>query len=273
VERSRTGAAAIALWAAILLAVFLIAWYATSAAKLYPSSIFPPPSEVQQAWVERVQRGRYFDDVVASLYRVTLGYLLALALSLPLGLWLGNNLRALALGHTRRTSPSLWLAGAVLPYVNFFRYISPLAWVGFAGIWFGTNDPPAIFLIFLSSFFPLVLGIAAAVANIPAVYYRVASDYGMRGVKLLTGVTLPAIMPQFITTLRVTMGIAWMVVVAAEMLSGVEGLGFAIWEARNGLRTDLMIVAMVTIGVIGIIIDQLMARLTRMEWVRWGYER
>ena len=85
-------------------------------------------------------------------------------------------------------------------------------------------------------------------------------------------VTLPAIMPQFITTLRVTSGVAWMVVVAAEMLAGSLGLGFAVWDSRNGLRTDYLVCVMIVIGAIGVGIDWLLSRLTRLPNVRWGYE-
>jgi len=101
----------------------------------------------------------------------------------------------------------------------------------------------------------------------------VGRDYGLKGPQLLTRVTLPAIMPQFITTLRVTAGVAWMVVVAAEMIAGRDGLGFAIWDSRNGLRIDLLVCEMIVIGLIGIAIDQLLVRLTRLPNVRWGYER
>jgi NitT/TauT family transport system permease protein len=132
---------------------------------------------------------------------------------------------------------------------------------------------PAIFLIFMASFFPTVLATAAAVASIPAVYFRVAEDYGFRGAELLTQVTLPAIAPQVITALRVTAGVAWLVVVAAEMIAGRDGLGFAIWDARNGLRMDLLVVGMIVIGVIGVVIDRLLVRLMKLPSVRWGYER
>src|SRR6185312_16388125 len=98
--------------------------------------------------------------------------------------------------------------------------------------------------------FPVVLSTAAAVASIPSVHFRVGRDYGLRGIELLTQVTIPAIMPQIITTLRVTAGLAWLVVVAAEMIAGRDGLGFLIWDARNGLRNDLVVVGMVIIGII-----------------------
>jgi NitT/TauT family transport system permease protein len=119
----------------------------------------------------------------------------------------------------------------------------------------------------------VALAVSAAVANIPAVYFQAAREYGLRGPELLTGVTLPAIMPQVITVLRVTAGVAWMVIVAAEMLGVKEGLGYAVWDARNGLRNDLLVCAMISIGVIGVLIDRVLVQLTRLPSVRWGYER
>jgi NitT/TauT family transport system permease protein len=141
-----------------------------------------------------------------------------------------------------------WARTAFLPIVNFFRNLSPLAWIPFAILWFGVGDASATFLIFLAVFFPLVLATMAAAANIPAVYARVAHDYGMRDSERLVRVTLPAIMPQVITALRVAAGVAWLVVVAAEMIAGRDGLGFAVMDSRNGLRTDLLVVAMIVIG-------------------------
>jgi NitT/TauT family transport system permease protein len=242
----------------LVLAAALAVWAALSALRVFPESAFPSPLAVARGFGEELRAGRLVNDVVASLFRVTTGFVLAVALGLPAGLWLGQSARARA---------------ALLPAVNFFRSLSPLAWIPFAILWFGIGDLPAIFLIFMASFFPVVLATVAAVASIPAVYFRVADDYGFRGAKLLTRVTLPAIAPQVITALRVTAGLAWVVVVAAEMIAGRDGLGFAIWDARNGLRMDLLVVGMVVIGIIGVVIDRLLVRLTRMPGVRWGYER
>jgi len=199
-----------------------------------------------------------FDDVVASLYRVTVGFLLSVILGVPAGLVLGLKVAA------RR---------AFLPTLNFFRNLSPLAWIPFAIMWFGIGDVPSIFLIFMTAFFPIALAAAAAVANIPTVYFRVARDYGLHRDKLLTQVTLPAVLPQVITSLRVTAGLSWVVVVAAEMIAGRDGLGFLIWDARNQLRPDLLVVGMIVIGIIGVIIDRLLVQLTRIPSVRWGYEK
>jgi NitT/TauT family transport system permease protein len=115
--------------------------------------------------------------------------------------------------------------------------------------------------------------VAAAVANIPSVYFQVARDYGLTGPQLLTRVTIPAIMPQLITALRVASGVSWLVVVAAEMLAGDVGLGFAVWDSRNGLRTDLLMVVMIVIGLIGVALDWALSKLTTLPSVRWGYER
>jgi NitT/TauT family transport system permease protein len=242
----------------VVLLCALLVWTAISLSGVFPTSVFPSPMDVARGFVEELRTGRLLDDIVASLFRVTTGFGLAVLTGIPVGLWLGNHARARA---------------AFLPLINFFRSLSPLAWIPFAILWFGIGDLPTVFLIFMASFFPLVLATVAAVANIPSVYFRVAGDYGFSGTEVLTKVTLPAVAPQVITSLRVTAGLAWLVVVAAEMIAGRAGLGFAIWDARNGLRMDLLVCGMIVIGVIGIVIDRILLQLTRIPSVRWGYER
>jgi NitT/TauT family transport system permease protein len=249
------------------LAVFVFGlgiWALLSSLRLWPESMFPAPASVAKIFWQLLVSGRLLNDTVASLFRVTSGFLLAVVLSVPIGLTLGHHVRA---------------REALLPAINFFRNLSPLAWIPFAILWFPTSTPlfgedaPVVFLIFVSAFFPMALAVAAAVASIPSVYFQVARDYGIRGWELLTSVTLPAIMPQFITTLRVASGVAWLVVVAAEMVAGDQGLGFAVWDSRNGLRTDMLVAVMLVIGSIGVVMDWLLFRLTRLPEVRWGYER
>lgn len=238
--------------------VAVVLWAALSRLEVFPSTAFPSPLDVVRGFIEKATMGTLFDDVVASLFRVTMGFGLAVGLGIPLGLWLGLRVRVRL---------------ALLPAVNFFRSLSPLAWIPFAILWFGIGDVPSIFLIFMTAFFPMVLATSAAVAGIPTVYFRVARNYDIRGREFLTQVTLPAIAPQVITSLRVTAGLSWVVVVAAEMIAGRDGLGFLIWDARNQLRPDLVVVGMVVIGVIGVVIDRLLMRLTLLPSVRWGYER
>jgi NitT/TauT family transport system permease protein len=250
-------------WSSALVSVagpllFLAAWAGFAALNLFPESLFPKPLAVATGLVAEARTGRLLDDLIASLFRVTAGFLLAAALGVPTGLLLGHSARGRV---------------ALLPLVNFFRSLSPLAWIPFAILWFGIGDPPAIFLIFMAAFFPIVVSTTAAVANIPSVYFRVARDLGLRGSELLRQVTLPAIAPQVITTLRITVGLSWLVVVAAEMIAGRDGLGFAVWDARNGLRIDLLAAAMIVIGVIGAALDRVLVQLTKIPSVRWGYER
>lgn len=233
-------------------------WLAASASGWFPASAFPSPLQVARGFLQEVKNGRLFNDIVTSLFRVGIGFGLAVLLGVPAGLFFAHV-------PTLRTAFS--------PAVNFFRSLSPLAWIPFAILWFGIGDKPAIFLIFLSSFFPLLLATMVAVNGIPSVFFRVAHEHGFRGLSLMRRVTFPAILPQLITALRVTAGIAWLVVVAAEMVAGQDGLGFAINDSRNGLRTDLTIVGMIVIGTIGVVLDRLLASLTQVPSVRWGYER
>lgn len=242
----------------VVVAAMIVLWIAVYAAGVFHESAFPSPLSVLRGFGEEFRNGRLVNDLITSLFRVSCGFGLAVLLGIPMGLWLGLKLSARL---------------AFLPIINFFRNLSPLAWMPFAILWFGVGDAPAIFLIFLAAIFPVILATMAAVANIPMVYFRVAQDYGLIGLEMLTQVTVPAIMPQLITTLRVTAGLSWLVVVAAEMIAGRDGLGFAVMDSRNGLRTDLLVVEMIVIGLIGIVIDRMLVQLTRIPSVRWGYER
>jgi NitT/TauT family transport system permease protein len=242
----------------LVLAAFLAVWTITWKLGMFRESIFPGPLAVLSAFLAETRRGRVFTDLITSLFRVLAGFGLAALLGVPAGMFLG--LKPMA----RR---------AFLPAINFFRNLSPLAWIPFAILWFGVGDAPSIFLIFLSTFFTFILATMAAVASIPGVYLRLAQEYHMTDLERLLEVTLPAILPQTIATLRVTAGISWLVVVAAEMIAGRDGLGFAVMDSRNGLRTDILVMEMIVIGLVGVAIDRAIVRLERLPSVRWGYER
>ena len=238
--------------------VMLGIWWGLSAADAFPVGTVPTPGEVANAFGQEIASGRLFEDIIASLYRVAWGFVAGVVSAVPLGLVVGRS------ASTRH---------ALMPWINFFRSLSPIAWIPFAIIWFGIGDPPAIFLIFLATFFQVTLATLGASAGVPRVYYRVAADLGLSGRQVLLEVTLPAILPQLLVALRVAIGVAWMVVVAAEMIAVRSGLGFLIIDARNALRMDLVVVGMITIGAIGIGLDALFARLARAPMLRWGSER
>jgi len=242
----------------IVLVILLLVWFLITYINLFPAYALPSPGAVLKSFQEELRAGRLVNDVIASLWRIAVGFVISTVLGIPAGLWLGQHL------HARQ---------AFVPMLNFFRFLSPLAWIPFAILWFHIGDKPAVFLIFMASFFPLALATMAAVATIPSIYFRVAQDYNYKGIELLTRVTFPAVLPEVITALRVSYGIAWVVIVAAEMVGCQDGLGYGIWEARNGLRLDSAVCYMIIIGLLGMGIDRLLAQLTKLPNVRWGYER
>jgi len=223
------------------------------------TQIFPTPLDTALAFGELFESQRLWGDVTASLFRVTWGFLLAAAVGIPLGLVLGWSTRGFE---------------ALNPIVQGLRPISPIAWIPIAILWFGIGDGAGVFLIFLSTFFPVTVGTTAAVRNISQVHRRSAENFGVKGFELMRRVVLPAALPQIITSLRIALGVAWLVIVAAEMVGMESGLGYLINDARNaGVRYDLVVATMIVIGVIGVILDLLIRRLEHFDEVRWGYAR
>src|SRR5882672_9163460 len=240
--------------AAFVLAL-LVVWQL--AITFHPNSILPGPLAVAAGLLELATRGLLVKYVVASLFRVTWGFAGAAILAIPFGL---------ALGWHRRSGMAL------NPLIQIFRPISPLAWIPISILWFGVGDVSAIFLIFLASFLPLTVTAMNAVANIPSVYVNAGRNFGLSQTQLVYRVLYPAVMPQLIIGLRITLGIAWLVVVAAEMIAVNSGLGFLIVDARNaGNRYDLVVAGMVLIGIIGLLLDTGMRSLEGIRSLRWGY--
>jgi NitT/TauT family transport system permease protein len=234
--------------------VALAAW---QIAILLRPSLIPGPVAVARGIGELAVRGLLVKYVVASLFRVTWGYLAALVIAVPLGLTLGM----VRIGEM-----------AMNPILQILRPISPLAWIPIAILWFGVGDVSAIFLIFLASLLPLTVATMNAVHNIDPVHLAAARNFGIPLRARMRDVLIPAILPQLIVAMRIALGVAWLVVVAAEMIAVNSGLGFLIVDARNaGNRYDLVIAGMVLIGLVGIVLDLLMRRLERLDSVRWGY--
>lgn len=221
-----------------------------------PHTLLPGPVQALRALGRLAASGRLPRDAVASLFRVTWGYLLAAAIGVPLGAALGWSTRG---------------ARAVGPVIELLRPISPLAWIPLAILWLGVGDGAAVFLIFVAALLPITVAAASAVRAVPRVHVDAARNFGLGGVALVRRVLLPAALPQLLVGLRIALGIAWLVVVAAEMIAVSSGLGFLIIESRNaGDRYDDVVAAMITIGVIGLLLDRAMRRLETLPSVRWG---
>ena len=239
--------------AALLVAVWWILVAATH------SVIFPTPWQVLTAMAELVRDGTIWAHIGASLFRVGTGFALAVAFAIPLGLWMG------------------WVAGAYAtlnPIFQILRPISPIAWIPIAILWFGVGNESPIFLIFISSVFPMIVQTVSGVHTIERRYLRAAENFGVSRFTLFKQVVIPAVLPQIIVGMRIGLGVAWLVVVAAEMIALRSGLGYLIIDSRNaGNRYDLVIAAMIIIGLIGLSLDGAMRLLEGHKLVRWRYVR
>jgi NitT/TauT family transport system permease protein len=236
---------------AVIIAVWWIVVVATH------SVVFPTPLQVVAGAIELIRDGTLFQHIGASLFRVGVGFGLAVLVAVPLGLWMG------------------WVHGAYVtlnPLFQMLRPISPIAWIPIAILWFGVGDVSPIFLIFISSVFPMVVQTITGVHTIEKRYLRAAANFGVSRATLFRQVVIPATIPQMIVGMRIGLGVAWLVVVAAEMIALHSGLGYLILDSRNaGNRYDLVVAGMVIIGLIGLLLDGLMRLLEGLKIVRWRY--
>jgi len=236
-------------------AVFVAVWHV--AVVLSRTDVFPSPLAVARGLGELARKGVLGVYARDSLVRVALGYSLALVLGIPVGIALG------------------WYAGAARalnPVIQLLRPISPLAWIPVAIVIFGVTNSAAIFLIFLASFFPIVVATMNGVRNVPFMYVAAGRNFGLSAPALFSRVIFPAALPRVLTGLRVALGVAWLVVVAAEMIAVNSGLGYLVIDSRNaGKRYDLVIAAMLLIGLIGLALNTLVRQVERLRAVRWGF--
>ena len=221
------------------------------------TKVFPSLLQVALGVRELARRGVLFPYLRDSLLRVAAGYGTAVLVGVPLGMWLGWS----------KTS-----ATVMNPVLQLLRPISPIAWIPVAIVLFGIGNLAPMFLVFLGSLFPIVLTAQNGVGNVPPMYLRAARNFGLSAPALLWRVLLPAALPQILGGLRIALGIAWLVVVAAEMIAVDSGLGYLIIDARNaGKRYDLVVAGMLLIGGVGLILDLLARRLEKLRAVKWGF--
>ena len=238
-----------------LFAVLIWVWHSILAGN--KSAILPTPWEVVTGTKELIADGTLWTHIGASLMRVGVGFGLAIAVAIPIGLVMGLN-------------PFVYLT--LNPLFQVLRPISPIAWIPLAILWFGVGNSSPIFLIFIASVYPMIVQTAAAVHTIEQRYRRAAANLGFSRAKLLRLVIIPAILPQLIVGMRISLGVAWLVVVAAEMIALRSGLGYLIMDSRNaGNRYDLVVAAMIIIGFIGLLLDGFMRLLENLKSVRWRY--
>lgn len=256
-------------WVAVPLLCALV-WEGLCRAGAFRPQILPPLSQVLRKAGESLAPAQPYDpatssylgwlfsgelvaDAVASLFRVLTGFLIGAGLALPIGLLMGANATVHRLLN---------------PLVQLLRPIPPIAFIPLSILWFGLGNPPAFFLISLGAFFPVLINTISGVRHVDAIYLRAARNLGASGVVLFRRVLFPAALPHILSGLRVGLGVAFIVVIVAEMIAVNNGLGYRILEAREFFWSDKIIVGMFAIGLLGFGLDLAMERLNA-HLLRW----
>lgn len=238
------------------LAVLFGIWEYISRTQESLAIMLPPPSEVVRAAMVLLREGSLQRDILASLRRVFVALAFAGGIALPLGLLIGM---------------SKVVAWFFEPIINFFRPIPPLAWIPLSIVWLGISESQNEFIIFLGAFFPILLNSVQGVRQVDPQLVRAARTLGATPMNIALTVLVPGALPSIFVGLRVGIGIAWMALVAGEIVAASSGLGFLIMQGRQLFRPDYIIVGMVAIGLIGLGLDWLMRLL--QKWVmRWELE-
>lgn len=250
--------------------VVVIVWEACARTGFVSEVLLPAPSAVAGKWWASLLPGQAYDpaaasylkwlfsgelihDALSSLSRVLMGFLVGAGLALPLALMMGANARLYDLFN---------------PLVQVLRPIPPIAYIPLAILWFGLGNPPAVFLIAIGAFFPVLMNTIAGVRHVDGIYLRAARNLGAGQWTLFTRVILPAATPYILTGMRIGVGTAFIVVIVSEMIAVNDGLGFRILEAREFMWSDKIIAGMITIGLLGLAIDTVMNRLNN-HLLRW----
>jgi nitrate/nitrite transport system permease protein len=187
-------------------------------------------------------------NILASLKRVAVGFGMAAAVGIPLGFMIGR---------------FKFLAGMFNPVISLLKPVSPLAWLPIGLLVFKAADPAAIWSIFICSIWPMIINTAIGVQRVPQDYMNVARVLNLSEWKIFTRILLPSVLPYMLTGVRLSIGTAWLVIVAAEMLTGGVGIGFWVWDEWNNLNVPHIIIAIVVIGVVGLMLEQALVALAK----------
>src|SRR6267142_3534852 len=233
----------------IVPALILVGWEIFSRSGTLPAALLPAPTTVMRSWADWVfaidgntqtYSGSWIFDTAASITRVMAGFGIAT--------WLGVSL-GVAIGWSRR------IETIIEPTLQILRPIPPVSWIPLAIIWFGIANKPAIFLVFLGAFFPVLMNTIHGVKTVDHNLVRAGAMMGATGRQLLTGIVFPAALPSIFSGLRIAIGSAWMLTVTAEMVAVKSGLGYVLWDSYYFLRYDLVLAAMISIGLLGYLSD------------------
>ncbi|VTU16245.1 Putative aliphatic sulfonates transport permease protein SsuC [Variovorax sp. PBL-H6] len=258
-RRATTPALPLRTWAAsiALFVLAAVAWEAVARAGIFPAKLFPTLEAIGSALVRITANGTLLASVVATLYRLAMGFLLAAAVGVTLGLLMGRH---------------PWAEDLLLPVVSFMYPIPGIAYAPLFVLWFGLGDVPAILLVGVASCFTVIINTWRGVKGVKPIWVRSATVMGAGDAAMFLKVVLPAALPSVLSGLRLGLAGAWRILIAVEMLMSVDrGLGWLIFGSQQFLNTDVMLATIAVIGVIGVLLEkQLFERLERRTVVRWG---
>jgi taurine transport system permease protein len=248
------------LWATVTflapLLFLLLLWEVLIRAFSVDPRVFPNVESVARAGIDTIQDGSLVRHVGASLGRVAVGTVLAIVVSIPLGVAMG-------------LSPAV--SGFLSPLFRFFSVLAGIAWIPIATLWFGYGFGAITFVIFNAVFFVVTYNTLLGVASIPLPLRHAAASLGAGGWTMLTQVLLPGALPNIVTGVRTGLGFAWRGLIAAEMIATNVGLGYMLFLARDFYRTEVIVFGMIVIGILWLLIDRLLlAPLERATIERWG---
>ncbi|MEC5385914.1 nitrate ABC transporter permease [Uliginosibacterium sp. H3] len=187
-------------------------------------------------------------NILSSLKRVAIGFGFAAAVGIPLGFALGR---------------SKFLNSMIDPIISLLRPVSPLAWLPIGLLVFKRADPAATWTIFICSIWPMIINTAVGVQRVPQDYMNVARVLNLSEMKILTKILFPAVLPYMLTGIRLSIGTAWLVIVAAEMLTGGVGIGFWVWDEWNNLKVEHIIIAIFVIGIVGLLLELFLLQIAK----------
>jgi sulfonate transport system permease protein len=239
----------------ILPAALLAAWQLASSSGLFTVVQLPPPAMVLAAAGELVERGELGTHIAISTQRVLIGFLVGAALGLVLGAGVGLSKLADAL---------------LAPTIGALRAVPSLAWVPLLILWMKIGEDSKVTLIIIGAFFPVFTTVSLALRHVDRNLVEAARAFGLKGVRLLTTVQLPAVVPSVFSGLRLALAQAWLFLVAAELIASSMGLGFLLIDSQNNGRTDRLLLAIVMLAVIGKITDALLGLAEKWAVKRWA---
>jgi NitT/TauT family transport system permease protein len=213
----------------------------------------PTAAYTSGSWLKWLFSGELIIDTIGTMYRVTVGFIIGAGMALPIGLLMGSSTLIYA-----------WMN----PLIQVLRPIPPIAYIPLSILWFGLGNAPAVFLIAIGAFFPVLINTIAGVRNVDSIYLRAARNLGANRSTLFLRVMLPAAIPYILSGVRIGIGTAFIVVIVSEMIAVNNGLGFRILEAREYFWSDKIIAGMISIGMLGLAIDLCVTKLNN-HLLRW----